>query len=409
LWTPFSTVVQDKSLANLHNGVSDYYTNQATEAMLSRWPKPFRDDPLFHPKLSLRSAEFLVDNQIVFDGNARVKEGIRVMAFPLNQSGTGRYRCIDPLHQLERQGQVEVIWLPTHEFHAEPFLPNSFEVHRLQPDVVFIQQALSDKHYAYFIELKQRTGLPFVFSVDDLLMSLPDQSNRKSLVFRDMRHRLRRTLALCDRLVVTTPTLAEAYADFIDDIVVIPNALDTSYWTDTVLTQTPDRDKPRVGWAGATQHSGDLVMLKEVVIALADSVDWIFMGMCPDELQSVVKEIHPFVSFTDYPSALAELDLDLAIAPLENNAFNQAKSNLRLLEYGIYGWPVIASKVTPYIENAPPVMLVDNTHEAWITAIKAAIAEPDNLAAKGNELKNWVLDNYNLTLTLPRWLKAISF
>jgi hypothetical protein len=54
-------------------------------------------------------------------------------------------------------------------------------------------------------------------------------------------------------------------------------------------------------------------------------------------------------------------------------------------------------------------MLVDNTHEAWITAIKAAIAEPDNLAAKGNELKNWVLDNYNLTLTLPRWLKAISF
>ncbi len=408
LWTPFSTVVQDVSLAASHNGVSDYKAKEASEVMLSRWPKPFRDDPMFHPKLSLRSAEFLVDNQIVFDGNARAKEALRVMAFPLNESGTGRYRCIDPLHQLERQGQIEVIWLPTHEFQTQPFQPNAFEVHRLQPDVVFIQQALSDKHYAYFKQLKARTGLSFVFSLDDLLMSLPDQSNRKSLVFRDMRHRLRRTLALCDRLVVTTPTLAEAYAPYINDIVIIPNSLDLDYWPKTE-PKRKHAGKPRVGWAGATQHSGDLSMLTEVVTTLAKDVDWVFMGMCPDQLQSVVKEVHPYVSFSDYPASLASLDLDLAIAPLENNAFNQAKSNLRLLEYGIYGWPVIASNVTPYRENDPPVMLVENTYEAWITAMKAAIADPDNLAANGNELKNWVLDNYNLTQTLPNWMKAISF
>jgi GT2 family glycosyltransferase len=408
IWTPFSTVVQDIALAASHNGVTEY-DDADSQIILSRWPKPFRDDPMFHPKLSLRTTEFLVDNRIVFDGNTRSKDALRVLVFPLNESGTGRYRCIDPLHELERGGQIEVIWLPTHEFETEPFLPNAFEVHRMQPDVLFIQQALSDKHFDYFKQLKERTGLPFVFSLDDLLMSLPDQSNRKSLVFRDMRHRLRRTLALCDRLVVTTPTLAEAYADFIDDVVVIPNALETRYWMNTAPRPASTGRKPRVGWAGATQHGGDLAMLKEVVIALADSVDWVFMGMCPDELQTVVKEVHPFVSFTDYPKALAELDLDLAIAPLENNAFNRAKSNLRLLEYGINGWPVIASRVTPYLENNPPVTWVDNSYESWLTAIKAAIADQDNLAAEGNTLKNWVLDNYNLTSTLPLWMKAISF
>jgi GT2 family glycosyltransferase len=408
IWTPFSTVVQDIALAASHNGVTEY-DDADSQIILSRWPKPFRDDPMFHPKLSLRTTEFLVDNRIVFDGNTRSKDALRVLVFPLNESGTGRYRCIDPLHELERGGQIEVIWLPTHEFQTEPFLPNAFEVHRMQPDVLFIQQALSDKHFDYFKQLKERTGLPFVFSLDDLLMSLPDQSNRKSLVFRDMRHRLRRTLALCDRLVVTTPTLAEAYADFIDDVVVIPNALETRYWMNTAPRPASTGRKPRVGWAGATQHGGDLAMLKEVVIALADSVDWVFMGMCPDELQTVVKEVHPFVSFTDYPKALAELDLDLAIAPLENNAFNRAKSNLRLLEYGINGWPVIASRVTPYLENNPPVTWVDNSYESWLTAIKAAIADQDNLAAEGNTLKNWVLDNYNLTSTLPLWMKAISF
>jgi hypothetical protein len=31
---------------------------------------------------------------------------------------------------------------------------------------------------------------------------------------------------------------------------------------------------------------------------------------------------------------MASLNLDLAIAPLEINPFNESKSNLRLLEYG---------------------------------------------------------------------------
>ena len=40
-----------------------------------------------------------------------------------------------------------------------------------------------------------------------------------------------------------------------------------------------------------------------------------------------------------YPRALAALDLDLALAPVEQNLFNECKSNLRLLEYGACGFP----------------------------------------------------------------------
>ena len=51
-----------------------------------------------------------------------------------------------------------------------------------------------------------------------------------------------------------------------------------------------------------------------------------------------VKEFHNFVHrFADYPEKLASLDLDLAVAPQEIHTFNEAKSNLRLLEYGILG------------------------------------------------------------------------
>ena len=57
-----------------------------------------------------------------------------------------------------------------------------------------------------------------------------------------------------------------------------------------------------------------------MVETLADEVDWIFMGMCPEALKPFVHESHGFeIDFSAYPKALASLDLDLAIARLHEN------------------------------------------------------------------------------------------
>ncbi|MBK8533723.1 MAG: hypothetical protein IPL59_00575 [Candidatus Competibacteraceae bacterium] len=62
-----------------------------------------------------------------------------------------------------------------------------------------------------------------------------------------------------------------------------------------------------------------------------------------------VAEVHPGTPFDAlHPAALAALDLDPAVAPLEHHRFNRAKSNLRLLEYGVLGWPVVCTDILPY-------------------------------------------------------------
>jgi hypothetical protein len=87
--------------------------------------------------------------------------------------------------------------------------------------------------------------------------------------------------------------------------------------------------------------------------------------------------------FRLYPQALARLDLDLAIAPLEIHAFNECKSNLRLLEYGAMGWPVICTDIYPY-QNAP-VTRLPNDPQKWISTIREQLAEPDALREAGLE------------------------
>jgi len=103
---------------------------------------------------------------------------------------------------------------------------------------------------------------------------------------------------------------------------------------------------------------------------------------------------------------LARLNLDLAIAPLEDNSFNEAKSNLRLLEYGILGWPVICSDVYSY--RGAPVTCVANTAESWLSAIRQAIDNRKSLYDQGEKLRQWVIDNYMLKDNLQQWLDALS-
>ncbi len=165
-------------------------------------------------------------------------------------------------------------------------------------------------------------------------------------------------------------------------------------------------DKPRVGWAGATQHQGDLELLLDVVKETAAEVDWIFMGMCPKELLPYVREFHQGVSFEDYPAKLAGLNLDLAVAPLEHNRFNEAKSHLRLLEYGALGWPVVCTNIHPY--QQAPVERVANNPRAWISAIRERINDLDASAAEGDRLRDWVIKHWLLEDHLDDWLIALQ-
>jgi glycosyltransferase involved in cell wall biosynthesis len=107
----------------------------------------------------------------------------------------------------------------------------------------------------------------------------------------------------------------------------------------------------------------------------------------------------------EYPLRLAELDLDLALAPLEINRFNECKSNLRLLEYGVLGIPVIATDIEPY-RCGLPVTLIHNRSKSWIQAIRERISQHEELQKEGAALREAVLRDWTLDKTLPAWVSA---
>ncbi|WRL11191.1 hypothetical protein RO489_05705, partial [Pseudomonas aeruginosa] len=106
-----------------------------------------------------------------------------------------------------------------------------------------------------------------------------------------------------DRFVVSTEPLAEAFRRMHGDIRVVPNRLPLPWWRD-LSSRRRDAERPRVGWAGGIGHGGDLEVIAEVVRELADEVDWVFFGFCPDALRPYVREYHPGVEIERYPAYL---------------------------------------------------------------------------------------------------------
>jgi hypothetical protein len=287
-------------------------------------------------------------------------------------------------------------------------LPSAVELERLRPDVIVYQRQIGVQGL-----LQRQEGHLFkdafrLADCDDYAFEVPEKSLHKRNVPQNIRDLFRVSLSMVDRLVVSTGPLAEVFAGLHPDIRVQTNYLPRAWWGELQSRRRVGR-KPRVGWAGGTSHSGDLEMIAEVVRALADEVEWVFMGMCPQALQPYVHEFHPGVVIADYPRQLAALDLDLALAPLEDNLFNRCKTNLRQLEYGACGFPVICSDIDPFRDSGLPVTLVRNRTDDWLQAIRMHLADLDATAKAGDALReavlrDWMLEGENLKRWRQAWL-----
>ena len=391
-WTPYATLMcQDSRDAR----------DQAPAAESVSLIGAREGDPAHSQILSLRSRYGALEAALPTDCVFSHVHLPRIVGFPVDDWAHGHYRITSPLMGLADSGRAVVAVLPAHEGGG---MPTAAELARADAQTLLLQTPFTDaalgalEDYARLLPEAWR-----VLEIDDRKEALPTSNPFHSRMLKDIKKRIRRAAALCHRMVVSTEPLKDAYRRYHDDVIVVPNYLEAERW----LNLNPVRNtgqRFRVGWAGAAQHHGDLMMMTEVVKETAKDVDWVFLGMCPEALRPYVAEFHEHVSLQDYPAKLASLGLNLAVAPLEHNAFNEAKSNLRLLEYGVLGWPVVCTDIQPY--KGAPATRVPNTRQAWISAIQDHMADPGESERHGQRLRAWVLENWLRQQHLEDYLDA---
>ncbi|AVS81394.1 hypothetical protein C8237_10065 [Paracidovorax avenae] len=405
VWTPHAVVLHEGSVSQKSVDVATQEAKRARfmgeqDAMYQKWLPVVARDPAYNPNLSLHGTGFDVETDAAINRRPLPwRPQPVVLALAADHSGCGHYRVIEPVRAMHGSGIADA------RFAGRYFTPE--ELHRLQPDTLVLQRQVNEEQLQLIQRIKRLCPVFMVAELDDYLPNLPLKNTHRQEMPKDVLRQLRRSVGMMDRFVVSTDALAEALKGIHPDMRVVQNRLPPRWWRGLQGSrQTGGR--PRVGWAGGISHQGDLELITDVVKELHREVDWIFFGMCPDRIKPYVREYHGPVSIERYPAMLASLNLDLALAPLEQNLFNECKSNLRLLEYGACGYPVIASDARPY-QCGLPVTLVKNRFKDWVDAIRAHVHDPAAAARSGDALRaaverDWMLEGAHLQNWLRAWL-----
>lgn len=246
-------------------------------------------------------------------------------------------------------------------------------------------------------------------------------------------------LSFADVVTVSTEPLRERMHKHFTEvykmdkkIIVLPNFNDLNDWDYPIAPK--HKNKIVVGYAGSNSHQEDLkMMLPPLGRVMARHPNVYFESTGAIEL----KEIGMFDSFTkdalnrcdllpstttfkDYPKMMAGQPWDIAVAPLDDNAFTRCKSHIKWMEYSALKLPVIASRVYPYctdlwgrqtiIDGKTGLLVKPNE---WEDALEALIKDEEKrteLGKNGYEFvkANWQYKNSNLGGVISEMLKSIE-
>lgn len=342
-----------------------------------------------------------------------------------DKGGCGYYRCSQPASFLRTRGLMNTI-IDFKETTRE---------HIMQADIIIFQETGSPKSIEAMKFAKEQ-GKPIVIELDDEIRTISPKNiggygawNPGTLYI----HRFLQQAISADAMIVSTPQLAREFFPYNPNIYVLPNFLNENKWTNN-LTKKQD-GYFRIGWAGGNAHLDDLRMISKVIEKIVKEYDgkvkFETMGMVKSELNDTFSGLEEFnetcpkcgyqgesvtwtgESLDNYPLVLASHGWDIAVAPIVNNSFNSAKSDLKLKEYSATGYPTVASAVTPYIEAKEDGcdVLLAKTFDEWYNYIKELIDNPERRAEMVKHNKNWVSNKWiadNITLYHSAFIQIIE-
>ncbi|WP_066515834.1 glycosyltransferase [Curtobacterium ammoniigenes] len=270
-------------------------------------------------------------------------------------------------------------------------------------DIVLVQRDAVDAALEpAFVAAVRAAGAGLVVDIDDDFFTESARRRLRATEFApDRLEAVADLVRAADAVLVSSPRLAAIVQQRTSALVAfVPNELDPEFWVDDPVTMlpTPDDDVVRVLYAGSTTHGDDLALLRDVFAELATDdgrpVHLELVGVTPasgpdawwDRLAIPDGWTH-YPEFTRWMRGNADR-WSAAVAPLADDEFNRSKSDLKILDYGLLGLPVVASDAEAYRHmRGEGVQLVPNTTPSWRAAILAAITDP----RAGDALRSRVL------------------
>jgi len=249
------------------------------------------------------------------------------------------------------------------------------------------------------------TGAKIVLDLDDDPNNVsPDHPEYDDLL--DRKHMWDRMIKIADHVVVSTEAIKQSIKSQNPYVTVIPNAIDPAIWN--VKKKKRKDGKIRIGWMSSGSHMVDSPIIEDIMDELVreyPNVEFHMAGMISDTAEGQGWIHHKGTDgYEPFPQFYADLSIDIAIAPLQNNPFNQAKSNIKWLEASMLKIPMVASDVRPYLDiQHGKTGYKASSPSQFKKYLKWLIENEEKRKEIGENAHKYVMENWTIDKFLPRY------
>jgi hypothetical protein len=324
----------------------------------------------FKPPMPFQAAQLnpLINSQPVqqVPVNPPDEGPLRLIQYSADTSGCGLYRMGWVDHLLNYNGkamsQTSCVMV------LDPAFYRNVKLVRLQR-----QCSTPQKEFVKWLKsIQPQCGFRLAYEVDDVVFreDIPDYNKFKTAFESDeIRNNAIEIINMCDELTVTCDYMKELYMarTGFKNITTIPN-FPARFWIGQYFDPNrinalydKHKKRPRILYAGSGAHfdvdnrTGQKDDFSHVIKSIVDNrfkYKFVFIGAFPPPLRPYIEngdlEFHPWCTLYNYPKKIYDLEIQMMIAPLQDNSFNRSKSDLKYIEACAYGLPVACQDMVTY-------------------------------------------------------------
>jgi hypothetical protein len=285
---------------------------------------------------------------------------------------------------------------------------------------VVILKLFMHKDASKYIKEARNLGQTVIIDTDDHFEELP----KDNLAFittdpeknpDNNRSHLIATYSVADGIIASTKFLEKRMLQYNDTVYRVPNSLDPKTF---IYRMDLAGRKPTIGWVGIMMwRVNDLVEVSAPLKTVIEQNDLKFhhSGIMLDRPKWAAEalNINPD-KMNGYTGARPQyygnvfMPIDIGIVPLHTSPFNEAKSNLKGLEYALSGIPFIASSTQEYRDLAESgAGRIAKNNKEWLKHLKQ-LMDPEVREFERQKNYKVVAENYNIFTVKYKWSEAIE-
>ena len=294
----------------------------------------------------------------------------RAINYYADYAGCGWWRMIAPEILMNINNKAVICGLTT--MVLDPRFYNGIKAVRLQRQATPVQL----QFLKFLKQGSAQHNFKIIYEIDDIIIKddIPNY-NRCKVAFEsdEIMNSCIEMMQMSDEISVTCQYMKDYYINKTGNknITVIPNYpakmwMDGHYDPKKILKDYQQhKKKPRIAYIGSGTHidvmnktnqKDDFAHIVDDIISSRKDFQWVFVGAFPLACKPFIDrgemEFVQWFPLLELWKAYTTTNINAVIAPLQNNVFNNAKSNIKYLEAATCGIPGVFQDMITY-KNAP--------------------------------------------------------